>query len=239
MRSWSPIVGEDKLVYYSAFDLVSDKEVDDNVKVYQNYAWGLEIKVQDFLKQASLEAIQHPNDQPRMFGIELDPTLTEVLETPLGTKTEAFRFVKFTTQHMIPRTEKPSGLIFDDYSYLQIQETIAWRQSDRKLYLAMYAYHYGRTTVDDKGKQKDRYYFRYEKESDWQYDDQRNPVNVSSFKPLYHFHGNAKNPHFPESRKPKEMSEVIDLIANNLTRWDHEFGPCQVEQFPDPRSFSR
>lgn len=239
MRSWSPIVGEDKLVYYEAFDLVNDKAVDDNVKVYQNYAWRLERKVKHFLEQAGLVTVQHPSGQHRMFGIELDPTLTEVLETPLGTKKEAFRFVKFTTQHMIPRTEKPSGLIFEDYSYLQIQETIAWRQSDRKLYLAMYAYHYGRTTVDDSGKQKDRYYFRYEKESDWQFDDQRNPENVSSFKPLYHFHGNAKNPHFPEPRKPKEISEVIELIANNLSRWDHEFGACQVGQFPDQTAYLR
>jgi hypothetical protein len=137
----------------------------------------------------------------------------------------------FTSQFPVPRTIKPSGFMFNDYSFLQIDQTLAWSGDDKKLYLLKYSYHYGRTYLNAADRvQEERYHFRYEKESDYEY--KNGAVNYLNFKPMHHFHGNSKDPHFKEPSQPKDIEEIIESLSINLSRLQKRYGTCSFLHLP-------
>ncbi|XZF75573.1 hypothetical protein ACSBO6_18645 [Bacillus sp. AL-1R] len=198
----------------------------------ETYVQEFEKKVLKAFDSYSVDYITFPNpDRNPIFSIERDNVFNIIPNSPTDDKGKKFLLVKISSQYPVSRTLKPSGFMFNDYSFLQIEQTLAWSGDDKKLYLLKYSYHYGRTYLNEIDMvQEERYHFRYEKESDYEYKD--GSVNYLNFKPMYHFHGNSKDPHFKEPSQPKNIEEVIETLSINISRLQKRYGACSFLHFP-------
>ena len=150
-----------------------------SIKTYESfeeYACEIEDVLITQLLENNLEYFRYPDSFP-IFHVEPEfipvyipvyiPEDPDVIETPKNTlQIGPFIFGKITSIYPRFHNEKPSGLIFlEDYSFLQIEYTVAHNLTNKKMYLVNYSYHYGRIK-----NQEERYYFRYDMESDHQFD---------------------------------------------------------------------
>lgn len=119
-------------------------------------------------------------------------------------------FFVFRISNPIPsqKKEKPNGLIIEsDLSFLQVKEILLFDIRESVLYCFEYSYHYG---IWDYDKNKEKYYFRYDKDILLM-----NPPK----KNIVHLHVYKDKPHFDS--KTVNLNDIINLIKNN---WDFSEG---------------
>ncbi|MFF2450542.1 hypothetical protein ACFVSW_26205 [Neobacillus sp. NPDC058068] len=92
--------------------------------------------------------------------------------------------VLISQPHPKQKKDKPSGIILEDYSYLQVKEILLYDVDTKDLYNFEYSYHYGVWDYDNK---IETYYFRYDREII-----KRNPPR----KKVNHFHAVLDEPHY-------------------------------------------
>lgn len=105
--------------------------------------------------------------------------------------------------HPTEKKQKPSGLIFNESTFLQVKEIVLYEIKTGQLYIYEYSYHFGIWNYD---KDKEFYNFRYDREVML-----ANPPK----KQIEHFHVYYNDPHFNSSII--KLNDTLDLIKNN---WD-------------------
>ena len=123
---------------------------------------------------------------------------------------------------MFSTSIKTSGLIFEDFSFLQVEFTLAHNLEDNKIYILFYTFHYGR--IRDS---KEVYFFRYDKESDYEIRGHLLPIKIN-YKPIYHFHGNSDDPHFTDDKDDwkKKIKSILELLKINIPRLLDKYNEC-------------
>lgn len=128
-----------------------------------------------------------------------------------------YKLARLTTYYPNSHTEKTSGLILEDGSYLQIDFLFAHHLKSLQMYLLFFSLHYGRCDAT----KNEFYFFRFDKESDYSIDEQ-----LMDFKSVYHFHGNSDEPHFPlpSFQWNEKLEYTINLLGKNLQRIEEKTG---------------
>lgn len=131
-----------------------------------------------------------------------------------------YKIGRLTTYSPNSHTEKPSGIILSDSSYLQIDFTFAHNLDSLKMYLMFLTFHYGRCNEN----KEEFYFFRFDKESDYMITAE--DAELLDYKSLYHFHGNCDEPHFPLTAFDwrEKIKYVVELLAINLKRIELKTG---------------
>ncbi|MEE4577554.1 hypothetical protein [Paenibacillus polymyxa] len=107
------------------------------------------------------------------------------------------------------KKQKPSGLIFDDLSFLQVKEILLYDVSSKELFCYEYSYHYG---IWDFENELETYRIRYDREVIL-----RNPPK----KNIEHLHVFYNDPHF--NSPFINFSEIIDFICVNWDELENKF----------------
>ncbi|OJD46187.1 hypothetical protein BAU22_16835 [Bacillus sp. 4048] len=204
-------------LYYEMFQLASDKEY----SCFEEYANDFENFIRKELERSGLDFFTRPDRTP-IFQIERDNFEVWIPESPSNPEEEEpFILCSMTCYHPLKHSEKPSGIIFEDCSFLQIDQTLAHSLYDDKMYIVFYSYHYGRMK---EGTEK--YFFRYDKESE--YERESGSIKKLDYKPAYHFHGNSDDPHFPDLEKiwQDKFKDITEILSINLSRLQDKHGPC-------------
>lgn len=189
--------------------------------------------VEDFLitqlLENDLDFFRYPDSYP-IFRVEPEFIPVYIPKSPNVNQTtinplliEPFMLGKITSIYPCSHNEKPSGIIFkEDYSFLQIEYTVAHNLLNKKMYLVNYSYHYGRIK-----NQEERYYFRYDMESDYQFDSS-SVINRVEHKPTIHFHGNSDDPHFTDTYLSwdKKIKSIIEILRINIPRLKSKYLIC-------------
>jgi|GEM_PF-2797662 len=142
------------------------------------------------------------NVQPYEQGQPLLKLVKQSVQVKLGGGT----FLVAAVCQPLPtqKKSKPSGVIFDDCSFLQVKEFLLYDVSLEVLYSYEYSYHFG---IWDYDNEKEVYQLRYDREVV-----KRNPPR----KAIEHFHVYFDDPHF--DTKFMKLSDVLNFIYIN---WDH------------------
>lgn len=196
-------------------------------KYSENYYTGfyelaqeIEIVVESVLRNNQLNDYLRYPESTSLLTIEEDTHVVFMYETPESADYDFYKLGRLTTYHPNSHTEKPSGIILADGSYLQMDFVFAHHLRTRQMYVMFFSIHYGRCDTE----KKEFYFFRFDKESDYLIE--KKEIYPIDYKPIYHFHGNADEPHFeltPFSWDEK-FEYVIRLLGINLQRIRHKTG---------------
>jgi Family of unknown function (DUF6516) len=131
---------------------------------------------------------------------------------PITIEDKKFLLTLICSPYPQEKKDKPSGLVFEDLSYLQVKELLFYDVKDKELYSFEYSYHYG---IWDFTNEKEKYHFRYDRDILLQ-----NPPK----KNVEHFHVFFDKPHFDSSFIT--FNEVLQFLENN---WDNENQCLEME----------
>lgn len=168
----------------------------------------------DTFDSASLGYLRYP-DNASLFHVIEEQFPVFMQKSPVSELTDFYRLASLQTCYPYSHTEKPSGIILDDGSYLQIDFTFAHHIKSRKMYLLFSSFHYGRCNQE----KKEFYFLRFDKESDYMFRSQSDFEKLD-YKPVFHFHGNCDEPHFSVEKFGivDKLDYIIDLLKINLAR---------------------
>lgn len=202
--------------YIDMMEQVSDK----SYSCFEEFCLEFEEKVISLFDEFSLECQRYP-EQVTHFHVDFEKVPTLIYKNIQKQEPEYFLLGEISSTYPKSHREKPSGFIFNDYSYLQIELVLGQRLSDMTIHLLYYSFHYGRM-----GEEKEDYHFRYDKESNYVFKD--GEVTELGFKPMYHLHGNSDDPHFPDMNQGliKKLTNVVQIISLNLGRLRKKYGEC-------------
>lgn len=110
------------------------------------------------------------------------------------------------------KKDKPSGLVFQDLSYLQVKEILFYDVETGELFSFEYSYHYG---IWDYNKQFEKYYFRYDRDILL-----KNPPK----KEIEHLHVKSDKPHFNSAFL--NFEKIIKFLEDN---WDTQKGCLELD----------
>ena len=117
----------------------------------------------------------------------------------------SFLLILICNPYPYEKKYKPSGLVFDDLSYLQFKEVLFYDYREKELYTLEYSYHYG---IWDFEENRETYYFRYDRDILL-----KNPPK----KKIEHFHVQYDKPHFNSCFI--RFEDTIQFIEDN---WDYQ-----------------
>lgn len=192
---------------------------------FEEFTFELEEYVNELLCQLNLDCFPHPAKNP-VFHVEVESFPVFIPEKPDGSGLK-FPYIigKVSSTYPLNYREKPSGLIFEDFSFLQVEFTLAHNLEDEKIYILFHTYHYGR--IRDT---KEVYFFRYDKESNYQVTEKdiHLPPEKLDYKPIYHFHGNSDDPHFQDNEEDwkKKIKDILNLLKINIPRFIIKYKEC-------------
>ncbi|AXH98447.1 hypothetical protein DV702_01225 [Sporosarcina sp. PTS2304] len=183
-------------------------------KGFYELAQEIEEQVGGALEGASLEYIRYP-ESASLFHVIEDNFPVFMHMNPTSSEVDYYKLGSLQTCYPYSHTEKPSGIILEDQSYLQIDFTFAHHIKSMKMFLLYSSFHYGRCNSD----KEEFYFFRFDKESDFMFRVNTDPEYLN-YKPVYHFHGNCDEPHFSVKRFGviDKLDYIIDLLKINLER---------------------
>ncbi|MGD6778480.1 hypothetical protein ACQCT3_02540 [Sutcliffiella horikoshii] len=205
-------------IYQNMLQPVSPKEY----SCFDEFSSDFELYIDMIMREVGLDYFPHPEKYP-YFQLEYENFPVFIPENADESGKEIpFILGSISNMYPIKHNIKPSGFIFDDFSYLQIDITLAHSLNDRKIYLLFHSFHYGRMR-----NSKEVYFFRYDKESDHEIKSDGEIISLD-YKPIHHFHGNSDDPHF-EDREiswEEKITKVINIIRINLPRLLDKYKEC-------------
>lgn len=193
-------------------------------KVYGSFhelAQELDQFVADALTGDALDYIRYP-DSASLFSVEEEDSPVFMYSNPSSEEFDFYRLANLNTYSPNSHREKPSGIILHDESYVQMSFVFAHHIETMKMFLLFSSIHYGRSDQE----KKEFYFFRFDKESDYMFEDSDQEPVYMEYKPVHHFHGKCDEPHFPSS--PDSLQEIVcyvaDLLKKNLKRIENKTG---------------
>lgn len=194
-------------------------------KKYEGFyelAQELDKMLKDGLENNLLTYLRYPESNS-LFTVEEDKFPVFIFKNPENNQNkEYYKLASLSTYSPNSHAEKPSGIILEDNSYLQIDITFAHHIQTRKMYLLFASFHYGRSNLEN-----EFYFFRYDKESDYEFNrNDPNELKQLNYKPIYHFHGNSDEPHFPVEKFVwnEKIQRILDVLKVNLKRLQRKTG---------------
>jgi hypothetical protein len=112
------------------------------------------------------------------------------------------------------KKNKPSGMILEDLSFIQIKEILLFDVVSSELFCYEYSYHYG---IWDFHNNKELYQLRYDREVIL-----KNPPR----KNIEHFHVVYNDPHFDS-----EFMKLTDVLRFILINWDQTNNRFHIKEF--------
>lgn len=206
-------------IYQSMLDPVADEEY----ACWDEFALIFEEYITETLESLNLDCFPHPrNLQIPFFKLERESFPVFIPENADGSgEMSPYLLAKLTNFHPLNHREKPSGFIFEDFSYLQMELTLAHSLSNNKIYVLFHTFHYGRIK-----EEKEVYFFRFDKESNYQFEGST-PVKLN-YKPVFHFHGNSDDPHFKDqvTNWREKVYDVLSTLKINIPRLLDKYNEC-------------
>ncbi|MCM3167932.1 hypothetical protein [Peribacillus frigoritolerans] len=213
-----------KYEYQAIYQKMLQAVSDDKYSSLDEFSYILEEKIYRKMISLNLDCFPHPSKFPD-FQLEKEGFPVYIPENADGSGEELpFFLASLSNTFPLQHTMKPSGFIFEDFSFLQIDLTLAYGLNDKKIYILFYTIHYGRIRDE-----KEVYFFRYDKESNYQFDGDL-PMELN-YKPIYHFHGNSDDPHFEDNMdidKPwvEKVEKILSMLEVNLPRLLDKYKEC-------------
>ena len=208
-------VTESKLVSHS-YPYIRNLQLFSKYKYSGFYELAQEIDniIRSLLENQKLTYIRYPENDVCLLYVEEDVGIVSMYHTPKEIDEDYYKLARLTTYYPNKHTEKPSGIILEDGSYLQIEFTFAHHVKTLQMYVLFMSFHYGRCNEE----RKEFYFFRFDKESDYMFENGN--IQSLDYKSTYHFHGNCDEPHFPLTpfEWQDKLSYIIDLLGKNLKR---------------------
>lgn len=201
--------------YIDLLQRYSTQKYDGFYALAQEVEW----KLNQLLTENQIDYLRYP-DNDVLMNVEEEQEIVFMYEKPDSDEYDFYKLARLTTYYPYSHTEKPSGLILSDGSYLQFDFTFAHHLKTRQMFLLFLSFHYGRCNAD----RREFYFFRFDKESDYMIHGRNS--EFLDYKSIYHFHGNCDEPHFPlpSFQWDEKMEYIIKLLANNLQRIKQKTG---------------